>query len=433
MKYIFLKIKCWNENHDTYVQKWVSLDQRKILIVIKKISLVFMQLCKIIRFFLLIFKQKKECIFAKRKIGNFGKKKTNLFILDFSQKIALRNLYNRDLCVYFFGLEASHVRNRETIYFKLKNLYIEKLVQNFDRFSKPLFHQKDVLWNDFIDLCDVVNRKSKKNILLRTYLSFSVCMTESLWMIDGQYAKFWKRKIHGGKIILPSIFLVNCFGSKLYKDIWFKGRKMPQKNKNRPKILKELELRKSSQIMQYCFFENNFVLSLNERNCTWIDSFHKLGETFISYAEYNKICLGRTEKNHSRKSFRDFKKFMNIQTIEGVVRNNFVPQNSELKNKLVSELNKRSNYCPLNLSSFLPFDKIQRAKTLETIELSFPIEILKYFPGSNKRKMVICWKIPKNCNQRSLIKKNRLINKEILNFPLFYSRSMLINLKKKRK
>ena len=223
--------------------------------------------------------------------------------------------------------------------------------------------------------------------------------------------------------------MTKIFGSKIYTAIWFETKKKEKKNK----ILKEINLRKISILIKIVFkIFYQFIFPVWDENI-WIDAFLKLPETFISYANYNKKCLFRTEKNHSRKVFRDYKKFMEIETIEIKENKYSFLKNLEIKPFFLSDFKKIGNYFSFNLSPFLPEDKHERAKVLEKINFSFPIEILKYFPGGNKRKIIYCWKIPLNRNQRSILKKNALINKEVLNFPIFFSRAMLKKGKKKKK
>jgi hypothetical protein len=335
--------------------------------------------------------------------------------------------------IFYVAIERNRlVINSDMDLEKSKNIHWLKksiLFWGGKKFLFPILHQKDFLFNDIISFFfrEEDNFFSGK-IKFKNQSLFNI-ISESLWILDSQYNKFWERRKHGGKISLPSSFLIKIFGSKIYIEIWCEAKKKEKKNK----ILKEINLRKISILIKIVFkLYYQFIFPIWDENI-WIDAFLKLPETFVSYANYNKKCLFRTEKNHSRKVFRDYKKFMEIETIEIKDNKYSFLKNLEIKPFFDTNFKKIGNYFSFNLSPFLPEDKHERAKVLEKINLSFPIELLKYFPGGNKRKIIYCWKIPMNKNQRSILKKNTLINKEVLNFPIFFSRAMLKKSKKKEK
>jgi len=425
MALFFLKIFFLDKEKSISFYLWIGLNiSTKYKKCAKKYSFFFLKVIKKLKFFLHTGKDLNE---------------RSLIFIPFiwSQRLEKSYFFIYDI---FFPYDIFYVaveRNKWIITFendfeKRKNiLWLKKniLIWKKKKFLFPILHQKDFLFNDIIFFFfRHENNFFTGKIKSKNQSLFNIIL-ESLWILDSQYNKFWERRKHGGKIYLPSSFLTKIFGSKIYTAIWFETKKKEKKNK----ILKEINLRKISILIKIVFkIFYQFIFPVWDENI-WIDAFLKLPETFISYANYNKKCLFRTEKNHSRKVFRDYKKFMEIETIEIKENKYSFLKNLEIKPFFLSDFKKIGNYFSFNLSPFLPEDKHERAKVLEKINFSFPIEILKYFPGGNKRKIIYCWKIPLNRNQRSILKKNALINKEVLNFPIFFSRAMLKKGKKKKK
>lgn len=423
MALFFFKIFFFDKNKSFSFFFWMAFDSsKKIKNNKKNLKLCFLKIYKSAKFFDLEEKNIEE---EKKNFYNFfriQKSDKSLYIIyDFFKNDDISDLKNEknNLAKNFqFDLK----RNKNIFWLKNSTLMIKKK----KKFLFPILHQKDFLFNEIIFLFfrDEVNFFTRK-MKHKNQCLFNVIL-ESLWILDSQYNKFWERKKHGGKISLPSNFLIKFFGSKIYIDLWYK----PKNKIKKCKILKEINLRKISMLIKIVFKLYNNFNSPDWVENLCVDAFLKLPETFVSYANYNKLCLFRTEKNHSRIFFRDYKLFMEIQTIEIKEKKLHFLKKLEIKSVLNSEFKKIGNYFSFNLVPFLPEDKHERAKVLESINVSFPIEILKYFPGGNKRKIIYCWKIPQNKNQRSILKKNVLINKEILNFPIFFSRAMLRKSKK---
>jgi hypothetical protein len=305
----------------------------------------------------------------------------------------------------------------------------------FEFFIFPIFHEKDNLWNDaFSFFFEFYKTCFFQNLKIKVFCIY-IILTEILWLLDCQYEKIWKRKIHEGNICLPPSFITSLFSDKFYGKIWnfyLRNRSNHIKKEKKKKILRESDLRKFFKLIKiFLKGNNNFFIEIkNEINL--FDIFTSLSDTLVSYAEYNKISLKRIKENHARKNFRNLEKFLMIKTYESTKKNNFKSKNSEIIQNITEKIHFFSYYTPFDLGFFLPREKQLRVRSLISIELPFPIEILHYIPGSNYRKVLICWKIPSNINQRSIIKKNLIINSEISKFPFFYSRAML-NKKIKKK
>lgn len=431
MSYIFLNISIFDSKKKKQSLFWIFLKKKKIIsrnikkLYFKEFGIRFQD--KIKKF---ILKQEEKPAVPSKKIfwRNLSKIKSNLFFLNNVKNIELGffpdffNLRSKSLNFYLNLGEKKNIFR----FFSKVNYFKKKIKLNF--FLKSFFHQKDCLFNDVLFFFIGQKKYLSKNIPYSNYSCIINAGIDCFWILDNQYHKFWERKKHGGKIKLPSSFIINFFGHNFYLRIWPKSKKNIFKKKI--KILKELDLRKHSVTIDLCFHHLNIIFEKNLSESVCFGALERLPETFISYADYNRACLNRMRKNHSRKVFRDFKKFLDVKTLEKNNKWNFFLKCTDLRLDLFNRLKKLGNYISFNLFSLLPSDKHERSKVLDMIHFPFPVEILKYFPGSNKRKMIICWKIPQNHQQRSVLKKNILINKEILNFPIFFSRAML---KKKRK
>ncbi|ABW98265.1 hypothetical protein HAN_3g463 (nucleomorph) [Hemiselmis andersenii] len=423
---IFLKIILLKKKFNFWGYFWISFPLKnknckflKILNFYKKNQ----------KFFLNFFVSKKN--FLNSFFHGLGERRKNIGILVFDCLKVTENLffYLKEFNIYNIGF-INFFKKNKNIYSSLSYSFFFKKKRNFFFFTIPPLHEKDSLWNDIFHFLFIEKKNLRNSILYFNFFCFLNIVEESLWILDSQYNKFLQRRIHGGKISMPPSFLMEFFGPKFYDNIWIISKNNNPKRKL--KILKESELRKLSLNIQFSYNSKNFIFHNSMNKSDWLGAICKLPETFVSYAEYNKVCLDRTTKNHLRKVFRDQKRFMEINTIHSYEIDEFPEKNSEIKIKIFFELKNLKNYFPFNIFSLLPSGKQERAKILEDLDFPFPIEILKYFPGSNKRKTVVCWKIPKNPNQRSIIKKNTLILKEMKSFPIFYSRAMLKSINKEK-
>jgi hypothetical protein len=307
---------------------------------------------------------------------------------------------------------------------------LKKLYYYTDVSVDPCVHPKDEIWNDFLKIIFFVSNFEKFNIFFEETMSMITILIDSIWALDGQYEKFLKRNVHGGKIIFPPVLLVSFFASKNYRFLWnIKygiGKKIV-----RCKILTNSVLREYSQSLK--IFPNfvNFTKISNVLSRHFIFDMLTLSSSLGSYADYNRISLKRIIKNHSRILSRDLDINIKLRTIEAgkINRQQYFPFIDFFKSFL-ENLENLKNYQVLYINSFLPLDRHARRKFLCKLKFNFPVELLEFFPGGNKRKILKCWKVPYLKNQRSKMKTNNIIRVEKTQFPIFFSRKMQKNRKK---
>ncbi|AFP65513.1 hypothetical protein CMESO_346 (nucleomorph) [Chroomonas mesostigmatica CCMP1168] len=426
LKRIFLKLKFKSIHISIQIDVWVSFPFKQNFFHFFKKT-----------FFLI----KKKCLFFRISFGKiilFKYTKSNLKITNTTKKQAF---YNFEIN---FGLKNDSFLkkikkiSKTNVYCKFSESFIifpfvfllntmennKKRKKNY--FLYPFFRKKDILYNDIFFLLMGSSENFLEKYIESKSLNFLIIFTEAIWILDNQYEKLWKRKIQGEKIHMPSDYIMNFFSQKNYFNIQEFSRKQKKiyKNKNN-KIMKKKNLSQVCKKIKFLFNTNNFPISQTHDFSPILDAFSDLTKTFLSYGQYMLKSLTRAKQNHERNNFRDIKKFIKIKTLEIVFKNNNKKKYFEILEKVEKYLKSLSNYIPFDLSKFLPSNKHERAKIFDKISFSTPVEILEYFPGSNKRKIIICWKIPLDKNSRNMMKKNSIILEQINRFPVFYSRKML--------
>nr|UXY87436.1 hypothetical protein 1634Bnrm3_p069 [Cryptomonas sp.] len=419
---LFFKIWVNNRRKKIFGPKWISIfGSQENINLIKLIIPLFIGI-ECINYFLLgqaISNFKSSSKLQLKKLS--GKK---FFRIIFNIKLTIFNKItnSKERKVKFYFSKNSFMKN--SIYLLFSHFDQDKTKEGFCYTIDPVFHGKDLLWNDITDifLYNDVNYY-KNNIRLSSILLISIS-ADSLWMLEGQYEKFWKRKIHGSKVNLPPSIFIEIFGHKNYKHLF-------QKESNtinpvfKKKILKECYLREISCLIKVLIGEVKNLFDSQYIFPEFIHSLRILANSFISYAEYNKNSQKRTKKNHLRTNIRNLEKYMILKTIE--------PTNNPKKNclhyrfllDLLKNLENVKDYEPIDLFPLLPLNKHQRANILETVSLPFPFQILQYSPGGNKRKVVICWKVPLSKEYRNEFKTNLIISREKIKFPIYLSRAMM--------
>lgn len=285
----------------------------------------------------------------------------------------------------------------------------------------------DELWNDLVHFIIVIGKNfSKKNSQYKLF-GFMTLLAKSLWVMDCQYGKFLERKNHGGHITTPPFFFMSFFAQKSYRCLWEEISHLEiaifplKKNK----ILKEIELRRLSFYLRIISRNQKSLEIFKLNKSELVYSLNSLSFSFQTYAEYNRLSLERIEKNHLRNFPRNVDKFTFFKTVEPSKKKNRFSDEFCSSSALFRRFNRLKNYQPFDISSYLPHNKQKRGKVLENLPFPFPVEILEFIPGSNKKKIVVCWKIPFDKNQRNLYLTNSITKKEKEKFPLYYSRNML--------
>jgi len=299
-----------------------------------------------------------------------------------------------------------------------------KLYYYTDVSIDPCVHPKDEIWNDFLKILFSISKYEKLNLFFKDTMLMITMVANSIWTLDGQYEKFWKRKIHGGKITFPPDLLVSFFALKNYRFLW--NIKYDNEKKNvKCKMLKNIVLRELSQSLKIFSDFINFTKISNILHRHFYFDILTLSSSFGSYADYNIISLKRIIKNHSRIMSRDLDINIKLRTIEPgkIDIQNYIPFEENFKS-LLENLKNLKNYQVLYINSFLPLDRHQRRKFLCKLKFTFPLELLEFFPGGNKRKILKCWKVPHIKNQRFKWKTKNIIKVEKNNFPIFFSRKM---------
>jgi hypothetical protein len=339
-------------------------------------------------------------------------------ILNKKNILLKKNLYIQESYKLFYNLNFFNMKDI------IKFADHEKTSNHENFFINPCLNPKDYIWNDLIYIIFFTLKLGNILCLSKENISLLVIFTDSIWVLNKQYDKFWKRKIHGGKITLPPELFLSFFSLKDYSFTWSLA--------NNNYVFKQIKRLKNTKLIEISLSLEFFSIAVlyKGRSSIFFDQILyqdalMLSASLISYANYNNISLKRIEKNHSRILLRDQNSNIKLKTIEP--RKNIKGLDFNMQENIIilaNFLKSIGEYQMICLDPFLPTDLGRRRKFLQKIGFPFPIELLEYVPGGNKKKILKCWRIPFILNQRSSKKTEELVRLSKKEFPIYLSRKM---------
>ena len=256
---------------------------------------------------------------------------------------------------------------------------------------QPVRNNKQLLFNDVVIMLAEKEVGFRGDEVEGIGISFTNCLVDTLWYLEGQYQKFESRKEHGKVLPIPKLFsrfnkggINNEDG---YNDWIAKRRKAPQ--------MSQQGLRDHSNKLISVISHSRFS---TRQWKTIREGVEGLVKSLRTYAEEMEQSLKRVVENQQSSE--------SVRNPELDTASRDIPGNGQevkpIHAKLVSALDSLPCYDPLLVDeSMSSTDKFVRYRFFQNLQLPFSTHLFQYHAGSQIGNISFIWKIPENEKDRS--------------------------------
>lgn len=103
----------------------------------------------------------------------------------------------------------------------IKKNFVKTYYDFSNFYSTPILHQKDLIWNNFIRFIFIKNSLNYNKTKPDKFVIGFTVLTDTIWILEGQYEKIKKRQTHEKNIFFFSRIYLSFFSNIRYSSKWF--------------------------------------------------------------------------------------------------------------------------------------------------------------------------------------------------------------------